>query len=128
MGSRQGRIGRTDRERERNRLLRWRRITLVPVEAAVSAAPRRMRATRPPLPRVKYAQGKSQRDQRRDVAIAQRKIRRGVQGNFGSARPRPQLARFGEAAPVRLGTESSVSWEMQFPLPRAFSTMGALFG
>src|SRR5439155_2281756 len=75
-----------------------------------------------------YAQSKSKRNQRRGVAIARRKIRRVVQGNFGSARPRPQLAGFGEAAPVRLGMESSASREMQFPLPRAFGTMGALFG
>src|SRR6266566_5903922 len=128
MGGGERGIGRTNRERNGDRLFRWRRMTFVSVAAAVSAAPRTMRAIRPPLQRVTCAQSKSERDQRRGMAIARQKIRRVLQRSLGNARARSQLTRFVQTSPIRFGMESRAAWKTQFPLPRAFSAVGALFG
>src|SRR5882762_2349742 len=123
MGGSERGIGRSNRERNGDRLFRWRRITFVSVAAAVSAAP-----IRPPLQPVTYAQSKSKRDQRRGMAVDRRKIRRVLQRNLGSARARTGFARFGQSSPMRFGMESRAAWKTQFPLSRAFSPVGALFG
>src|SRR6266487_4545078 len=125
MGGGERGIGRTNRERNGDRLFRWRRMTFVSVAAAVSAAPRTMRGIRPTLQRVTCAQSKSERDQRRDMAIARRKIRRVLQRSLGNARARTGFARFGQSSPIRFGMESRAAWKTLFPLSRAFSPVGA---
>src|SRR4029453_2299567 len=130
MGRHERRIGRIDREGNGGRLLRWRRIIHCHVERgrdisryvlASKIARRFLDFARNDQ---KNANGKHQRKQRSPVAIAGRKIRRFVQGDFYSAWTRAGLTRLIKAASVRSGMDSSASWQKQFPLSRALRPVG----
>src|ERR1043166_5019882 len=74
----------------------------------------------------KDEKSKHQRNQRRTMAVASRKVCRLFQGNFRSARTRTCLARFVQATSLRSGMESHAFWQTKFSLSRTLGAMGAL--